>query len=146
VSTLVVDGEVETRISLSPDDLRAMNRQRVQADDQRGRAIYEGGPLAEILRRAGVSIGRAPLQGRTPTSLVIAASPDGFRAVFTLAELDPSSSDRRVLVAHTRDGRPLGPEGPLRIIAPGDKYPARSVRNVVRLTVVGIDANRRIDE
>ena len=29
-------------------------------------------------------------------------------------------------------------EGPLRVVAPGDKYPARWVRSVVRVTVVPV--------
>jgi hypothetical protein len=46
---------------------------------------------------------------------------DGYRAVFSLAELDPELTDRIVLLADTKDGQPLPPrEGPLRIIVPGE--------------------------
>jgi len=136
---LMVDGEVERRLMLSLDDLRSMNHQRIEVEQQGGRATYEGVPLAEILRRAGVRIGRAPLQGKAVVSVLFVTGFDGFQAVFALAELDAASIDRRVLLADARDGRPLsGNEGPLRLIAPGDKYPLRWVRHVVRLTVAGV--------
>jgi hypothetical protein len=90
----------------------------------------------EILRRAGMNIGRAPLQGPALASILFVTAVDGFQAVFALAELDSSASDRRILLADARDGRALSAkEGPLRVVAPGDKYPARLVRNVVRMTV-----------
>ena len=116
-----------------------MRHQSGQVDDQGRRAMYDGVPLTEILRRAGVAIGRAPVRGTALTSVVFVIGLDGFHAVFALAELDPASTDQRVLLADTRDGRPLsGDEGPLRIVAPGDKYPARWVRHVVRLTVASV--------
>jgi hypothetical protein len=69
-------------------------------------------------------------------SVLFVTGRDGFQAVFALAELDSASTDLRVLLADARDGRPLtGDEGPLRLIAPGDKYPLRWVRHVVRMTV-----------
>ena len=138
-SALIVDGEVESRLTLSLDDLRSMDHQRIEVEQQGGRATYEGVPLIEVLRRAGVRIGRAPLQGKALVSVLFVTGFDGFQAVFALAELDSASIDRRVLLADARDGRPLSVnEGPLRLIAPGDKYPLRWVRHVVRLTVAGV--------
>ena len=118
-----------------------MRHQRGEVDDQGRRASYEGVPLTEILRRAGVTIGRAPLRDKALTSVVFVTGLDRFQAVFALAELDPASTDQRVLLADTRDGRPLSAnEGALRILAPGDKYPARWVRHVVRITVASVTA------
>jgi DMSO/TMAO reductase YedYZ molybdopterin-dependent catalytic subunit len=138
-TALTVDGEVATRLTLSLDDLGAMIHQRVEVEDRGARATYEGVPLTEILRRAGLAIGRAPLQGRPLVSILFVTAQDGFQAVFALAELDSASPDDRILVADSRDGRSLlsSREGPLRVIAPADKYPARWVRNVVRMTVAG---------
>lgn len=140
---LIVDGDVASRLTLSLDELRAMRHQSGEVDDQGRRATYEGVPLTEILRRAGVTIGRAPLRGTALTSVVFVTGLDRFQAVFALAELDPAVADQRVLLADTRDGRSLSSnEGPLRIVAPGDKYPARWVRHVVRLTVARVTAPR----
>jgi hypothetical protein len=65
--------------------------------------------------------------------LVVEAS-DGYRAVFALPELDPEFTDRVILLADRRDGRPLSDhDGPLQVIAPGEKWHARWVRQVIRL-------------
>ncbi|MFO0893059.1 MAG: molybdopterin-dependent oxidoreductase, partial [Isosphaeraceae bacterium] len=61
---------------------------------------------------------------------------DGYRAVFALPELDPDFTDRPVLLADRRDGRPLpGKDGPLQVIVPSDKRHSRWVRQVVALRV-----------
>jgi hypothetical protein len=76
--------------------------------------------------------------------VVLVSGLDGFRAVFALAEFDPASTDNRVLVADSRDGSPLSDdEGPLRVVAPGDKYPARWIRHAIRLTVASVNSSKR---
>ncbi|MDG3006126.1 hypothetical protein [Paludisphaera mucosa] len=50
---------------------------------------------------------------------------DGYRALFALPELDPSFTDRVILLADRRAGKPLDDrQGPLRIVAPGEKRPS----------------------
>jgi hypothetical protein len=67
--------------------------------------------------------------------LVVEAS-DGYRAVFALPELDPASTDRVIILADRREGKPLGEhEGPLRVVVPGEKKPSRWVRQVIALRV-----------
>lgn len=71
------------------------------------------------------------------TSYVVAEASDGYRVVFSLAELDSAFLDSDVIVADTLNGTPLGPnQGPFKIIAPHDKRPARWVRMLKSLTVV----------
>ena len=70
-------------------------------------------------------------------SYLIAEAKDGYRVVFSLAELDPIFSDSTVLLADTADGKPMsGDRGPFRLITPKDKKPARSVRMLTKLEVV----------
>ena len=67
---------------------------------------------------------------------VVVEAADGYRAVFALAELDPAFTDRVILLADRRDGKPLSTrEGPFQIIVPGEKKHARWVRQVIRLKV-----------
>jgi DMSO/TMAO reductase YedYZ molybdopterin-dependent catalytic subunit len=92
-------------------------------------------PLAEILKRAGLPQGEA-LRGAAMTTYVIAEGADGYRALYAAAELDSSFQDADVIVADTLDGAPLGPhEGPLKLVAPHDKRPARWVRTLRSITV-----------
>jgi len=56
--------------------------------------------------------------------------------VFALAELDSELTDRVILLTDTKDGQPLPPnEGSFRVIVPGEKRPARWVRQVRAVTV-----------
>lgn len=97
---------------------------------------YEGVPLDEVLRLAKVPLG-AELRGRSVAPLVLVAnSHDGGKAVFAFAEIEPSFSDKLIMLAYKKDGKALGSdEGPFRIIAPGDKRHARWLRQVKSLEV-----------
>jgi hypothetical protein len=64
---------------------------------------------------------------------------DGYKVVFALAEVDPAFATREIILADKRDGRGMdAKEGPLRIVAPGDKRAARWVRQVTALRVVAV--------
>jgi DMSO/TMAO reductase YedYZ molybdopterin-dependent catalytic subunit len=70
-------------------------------------------------------------------SYVLAEAADGYRVVFSLAELDSGILDSEVIVADTMDGAPLGAQqGPFRLVAPNEKRPARWVRMLKAITVV----------
>jgi hypothetical protein len=73
--------------------------------------------------------------GAVALALVVEAS-DGYRAVFSLTEIDDAPADRTALLADSRDGKPLGPpEAPLRLIVPSDSRPTRWVRQVTTLRI-----------
>ncbi len=135
---LTIDGDVETKITLSLAEFRAMEEHTRFAVEAQGRkASYEGVAVTELLRRAGIIVGRAPLERQNVTRVLFVTASDGSQAVFSIAELAPASPDARVILADKRDGEAFPDrEGPLRLIVPGDKFPQRSVRSVARLTVI----------
>src|SRR5262249_38906696 len=91
--------------------------------------------LSEILKLAGVKSGEA-LRGKELALFLIADAADGYRAVFALAELDHAFTDRILIVADKRDGKPLAEkEGPLRLVVPDEKRQARWVRQLTSLTI-----------
>jgi len=98
--------------------------------------VYSGTPLVEVLKAGGLLFDSAMAGIReTVTMTVLVEATDGYRAVFSLAELDPELTDRVILLADTKDGQPLPPrEGPFRIIVPGEKRLARWVRQVRAVT------------
>ncbi len=101
---------------------------------------YQGVLLEELLRRAGVPQGEH-LRGSSMATYVMAVAEDGYRAVFTLTELDSGILYSEVIVADTMDDAPLGPkEGPFRIVAPHEKRPACWVRMVKSITIVNAPA------
>ena len=133
---LTVTGEVSKPLKLTANDLMKLPRQSVKAKDHGGtEAEFEGVPLVEILREAGVKFGQDLKGPALATYLVVEAS-DGYRAVFALPELDPTFNDRIILLADRRDGQPLDAKhGPLRVVVPGEKKASRWVRTVVTLRV-----------
>ena len=134
--TLVVGGAVKTPLTVTAADLARMPRTTVTINEAGTDAHYEGVLLAEILKRAGAPTGAA-LRGKALASYLLCEAKDGYRVVFALAEFDPDFSDNPIIVADTRDGKPLvDAQGPLRIMAPRDKKAARGIRMLTKLTVV----------
>ncbi len=131
-------GAVSSPLSLTVADLKTMPRKTltvVHPHDKKTEK-YEGVALEEILHKAGVPQGEA-LRGPAMATYVVAEGADGYRVVFSLAELDSGIADSEVLVADTMDGAPLGDKlGPFRLVAPHEKRPARWVRMLKSLTAV----------
>jgi len=136
--SLKVSGAVSTPLSLTLDDLKKMPRKTLTVTNphEKKTETYEGVLLREILEKAGAPIGEQ-LRGAAMATYVLAEAEDGYRVVFSLAELDAGILDSEVMVADTMDGAPLGPkQGPLRLVAPHEKRPARWVRMLKSITVV----------
>ena len=136
--TLTIGGAVATPITLTPDQFKALPRAKAEVKEDGRTVVYEGAPVGEVLKRAGASLG-TQLRGDAVASYVIATATDGYRAVYSLAELDPEFTHNDVIVADTVDGKPLfAYQGPFRLVAPKDARAARSVRMLIRLDVVRV--------
>jgi DMSO/TMAO reductase YedYZ molybdopterin-dependent catalytic subunit len=132
---LRVGDEAGKVVPLPAKEWAKLPREKVEVKGKEGQAAtYEGVPLAEVLRFAGLSFDKHP-RDRAASYILVEGS-DGYRAVLALAEVDPKVSDRAVLLADRLDGKPL-PEGagPFRLVVPGDKVPSRWVKQVVRVGV-----------
>ena len=113
----------------------ALPRRKVEVKEGGGTARYEGVPLHELLRFAGVPFGKHPRGERTAEYVLVEAA-DGYRAVLALAEVDPALTDHLVLLADRVDGKPLAEgAGPYRLVVPQDKLRSRWVKRVHRVTV-----------
>lgn len=134
--SLSVSGEVEHTLKLSAADLGKLPRRSVRAKDHGGKeSEYEGSPLVEVLKLAGVKFGEG-LKGKNLTLYLVVEASDGYRVVYALPELDPAYADKVVLIVDKRDGKPLDvKEGPLRLVVPDEKMHARWVRQVTGLVV-----------
>ena len=134
---LTVRGDIPTPLILKADDLARMPRETVSVSDQDGTKVnYEGVALREILKRAGVPLGK-DLRGKALASYVLATAHDGYQVVFSLGEMDDAFGNESILVADKRDGKALfGYQGPFRLVCPNDKAGARSVRMLETLELV----------
>jgi hypothetical protein len=134
---LTVRGDIPAPLILKADDLARMLRETVSVPDQDGtRVTYEGVTLREILKRAGVPLGK-DLRGKALASYVLAKAHDGYQVLFSLGEMDEAFGNESIIVADKRDAKPLfGYQGPFRLVCPNDKAGARSVRMLETLEVV----------
>jgi DMSO/TMAO reductase YedYZ molybdopterin-dependent catalytic subunit len=134
--SIQVTGAVKQPLMLTADDLAKMPRASVKAAMHGKERLFEGVPLHEVLKRAGVPQGET-LKGKALASYVLAEAQDGYRVLFSLGELDPGTADNLILLADTADGKPLsGSDGRFRLVLPKDKRAARSVRMLNKLEVV----------
>ncbi len=135
-TVLSIGGEVERPLKLTAADLAKLPRRSVRATDHgQQEALFEGVVLGEVLQLAGVPSGEK-LRGKNVALYLAVEAADGYKAVFALPELDAAFTDRIVILADARDGKPLSPtEGRLRVIVPSEKRHARWVRQVTALNV-----------
>lgn len=131
-----VTGEVQHPLTLAAADMMSMPRTIVSAKDKQGVPhAYAGVALADIFTRAGVTTG-SQLRGKNMIKYVLVSCADGYKVLFSLAELDSAFTDRVVILADQMEGKPLPASmGPFRIIVPGDKRPARDCFQVASIAI-----------
>ena len=117
--------------------LAALPRQAVEGSAHGQALRCEGVELVALLRSSG-AMPADPLRGTEQLiRYVRIEARDGYRAIYSLAELDPSLGNAKVFVVDRCDGKPLDEKsGPLRLIAPAESRPARWVRQVQSIRVV----------
>jgi hypothetical protein len=94
---------------------------------------YSGVPLIDLLVKLGVP---AKPHGKDFKLYLVAEGSDGYQVVYSVAEANPDVHDGTVMVADAMDGKPIGNNGPLQLVATGEKRPARWVRNLVAIRVL----------
>ncbi len=136
-TALTLEGLDGNKVSYTMEQLRQMPQQSVSIANPHTKAneTYEGVLLTDLLAKLGAPSGEK-LRGDEMRDYVEVTGSDGYRAVFALAETDPAFQDNKVLVAITSNRKPLADKvSPVRIVAPQDKRPARSVRMVTTIAV-----------
>ncbi|MHA6204961.1 molybdopterin-dependent oxidoreductase [Dyella soli] len=131
---LVLDGKPADRLDRAALALMPRATATAAAHGEQP-ATWQGVALQDIVRRTCVVSGDA-LVGRALARLVRVTGADGYQVVFSAAELDEDFGGAVVIVADSRDGKPLSQDGPFRLVVPKDKRPARWVRNVTTIEVV----------
>lgn len=135
---LEIGGDVPHPQVFSEQEWKAMKHVTVIATNAHDKKVsaFSGVPLLDILQSAGVPTGES-LRGKALTTCVIIMASDGYKVTFSLAELDTGIGARQVIIADSEEGKPLpSTTGPLRLVVPEDKRPARWVRMVKMVRVV----------
>ena len=126
-----------TATTVTAAQIAALPQLSVNANDHDTPAVFEGVSLADVLKLGGVETGK--MKGPQMTQALLLEAADGYKVVFALAEIDPDFATREILLAVKRDGKPLDEkQGPFRIVAPGDKRPARWIRQVTSIKVITV--------
>lgn len=138
-ATIRVGGLVASPRTLTAADLAALPARRQAVTEKDGTThIYQGWALAEVLRLGGAPAGKA-IHGPVLAQAVLATAADGYRAVYALPEIDPDFASQPLLLANRRDDQPLDAvHGPYQVIVPGEKKPARWMRQVTSFEVVQV--------
>jgi DMSO/TMAO reductase YedYZ molybdopterin-dependent catalytic subunit len=146
-SRLTVGGNVANLLSLGAEDLARMPAQVVEDVRQ----VRVGGAASggdQVRRYRGVLL-RDVLAAAKPVekerhdlrqSIVVATATDGYKAVFSWAELMLSPIGDGAFVIFERDGAPLSPgEGPLALVSLRDTQPGpRHVKWLAKIELVRV--------
>ncbi|MGE0142836.1 MAG: molybdopterin-dependent oxidoreductase [Planctomycetota bacterium] len=139
---LIIAGEIPRPGTWSTEQLEALGSEDVDWVFRDQRHTYHGLRLDRLLQHVGFEAGPGgasvpPRDRRTGwRRVVIAKARDGFRAVFTCAELMPEMGRTRAYLVWRRDGETLpADEGPLRLIVTTDQKGSRSARQLSELRI-----------
>jgi hypothetical protein len=117
------------------DEFKALPHKTVAAHNGHTNTdeTYSGVSLTDLLAKYGAPTGK-DLHGKPLSDYLVATGSDGYKAVLSLAETDPSFHPGDVIVADSMDGKPLdSANGPFKLVVTEDKRPARCVHNLVSI-------------
>jgi hypothetical protein len=135
---LTIQTEIGKLTVLTKADIAALPTTTVTTGSSDAPVTFVGVSVKALLEKAGVGFGEALRVKRLASCLLVEAA-DGYRVVIALPELDPAFSDRQIVLAFLRNGKPLDEkEGPYRIVIPDEKRMARWVRQVTTLRIVDV--------
>jgi hypothetical protein len=132
--TIVAAGKT-TKLSMA--DLQAMPQisLKVHNGHTNEDETYTGVAMSVLLAKYGFTL-EGSGAAKVYHSYVKAQGTDGYWVLYSASELEPTLATWDSLVAITVDGKPLGAEGAFKVVAGGERKPARWVRNLSSLTIV----------
>ena len=98
---------------------------------------YTGITLRSLLDAAG-GVDVTDAKNDILSKFVVATGADGYKAAFSLGEIDPRFGDQPVLAAYSDTAGQLGPDGSnglARVVVPGDRAGGRYVSDLMDLRV-----------
>ncbi len=132
-----VSGTVKTPVTLTPEVMHKLPRHTLDAKNEHDPTAhsYSGVYLTDVLQMAGVPSGH-DLRGAALKTYILVEARDNYAVVFSIAETDAGFTNKIELVADEIDGKPFAAEqGPLKLIVPDEKRPARWIRQISAIKV-----------
>jgi hypothetical protein len=139
-SALDLSGGPDGRhITLTAEALQSLPQQTVHVHNPHTKAdeTYQGVELSLLLARLDAPLG-PKLRGKALSMFVVAEGTDKYRAIYSLAEVDPTFHTGTVIVADRENGPPIAKDGPFKLVNTEDKRPARWVRNLASIQLSSV--------
>jgi hypothetical protein len=114
-----------------PHKTVTVHNEHTKADE-----TYSGVQLIDLLTPLGVN---GKPRGKDLRLYVVAVGADDYEVVYSIGEVTPDVNNSTVIVADTENGKALADDGPLKLVATGEKRPARWVRNLVAIRVMAAE-------
>jgi hypothetical protein len=135
---LTIQTEAGKQTLLARADIEALPHVKVTTGASGVSTTFDGVPLKAVLERGGVGFGEALKEKRLASCLLVEAA-DGYRVVIALPEIEAAFTDKQIVLAFLKDGKPLDDkEGPYRIVMPDEKRMARWVKQVTALKILNV--------
>ncbi len=136
---LTIQTETGKQIVLTRSDIEALPHTNVTTGAADTFTTFIGVSLKAVLEKVGFSLGES-LRGKRLASCLLIEAADGYRAVFALPEISPAFTEKQIVLAFLKNGKPLDEkEGPYRIVVPDEKRMARWIRQVTTLKIVDVN-------
>ena len=140
-----MSGPADIGATLSASDIANLPDQTIRTTDHGTPVTFQGVLLSDVLAKVSGPTGET-FNKTVASYYLIAEAHDGYQAVFTWAEIDPTFTDRRVYVVTKREGNPLtAKDGPYELIVPGERRFSRWVRQLKLLRVEPLPTSTAYD-
>jgi hypothetical protein len=130
--------------TVTVEDLLAMPQVTLQVHNaHRGGAAetYTGPLLSDVLERIGLKATRET-QPMMLHSVIVATGTDHYYVLYSVAEVEPSFSTGKVIVAVMKDGLPDTEGGNIQLINSDGAKPARWVHGLMGIEVMSLAAQK----
>lgn len=135
--TLDVNGKA---VTLSVAELQALPQTKVTVHNPHTNMdeTYTGVKLDELLAKYGAALDKTS-QKRILHSYLRTEGTDHYFVLYSAVEIEGAIHNGDVIVATGMDGKGLGEDGAIKLVASEDKKPMRWVRNLTKITLVTVD-------
>lgn len=134
--TLTINGHATT---LTVADLQRLPQKTITVHNEHTKTdeTYTGVLLSELLAKYGAPFDHANEKNVFHSYLRVEGT-DHYYVLYSGSEVESAMHNADVIVAIALDGKPLGDDGQIKLVATADKRPARWVRNLSAINVVTV--------
>jgi len=129
-------------ITVSAEDLLNMSQVTVQVHNAHRGGIaetYSGPLLSDVLEKIGLTATRET-EPLILHSVIVATGMDHYYVLYSVAEVEPSFSNSKVIVAVMKNGLPNAEGGNIELINTDGAKPARWVHGLMGISVMSLAA------